>query len=256
LTAQDESATSEISALRSRCAGSFTSNEVALFEYLAPHLQCAVRIHNRVAGLESGLTAATAALDRFPTGIVAVNSDAKVILTNRAADAILKRGDGLMSRDGLLAASRHQTVKLRNVIAAVSMQQHSGTPKPETVIQVHRPSGSKAFEVLVSPLPSHSSLRRGASSVVFITDPEADVALDSRKLHELFRLTPAEIRLSIALVKGKSVPEYAHEAAISSNTARTHLKRIYSKTGVRRQSELVRLLLKSSAGICPGRTAI
>ena len=84
--------------------------------------------------------------------------------------------------------------------------------------------------------------------MLFITDPEAEAALDSRKLHELFGLTPAEVRLCIALVKGKSVEEYAREAGISSNTARTHVKRIYSKTGVRRQSELVRLLLKSSAG--------
>jgi DNA-binding CsgD family transcriptional regulator len=173
-----------------------------------------------------------------------------VILTNRAADAILKRGDGLMSRDGLRAASRQETTRLRNAIAAVCMQRDSGILKPETVVHVHRPSGSKPFEVLVSPLPSHSSLRKGgAAAALFITEPEDEVALDSRALHELFGLTPAEIRLAIALVKGKSVAEYAHEAAISSNTARTHEKRIYSKTGVKRQSELVRLLLKSSAGI-------
>lgn len=250
LTAQDKSATSEITAIRSRRAGSFTSNEVAVFEYLAPHLQCAVRIHNRIAGLESGLKAATAALDRFPTGIVAVNSDAKVILTNRSADAILKRGDGLMSRDGLRAANRQDTAKLRTAIAAVSTQRNSGIPKPEAVVHVCRPSGSRPLEVLVSPLPWHSSLRRGgATAALFITDPEAEAALDSRKLQELFGLTPAEIRVSIALVNGKSVAQYAHEAAISLNTARTHIKRIYSKTGVKRQSELVRLLLKSSAGI-------
>ena len=248
LTAQDQSAISEITAIRSRRAGSFAPNEVVLFEYLAPHLQCAVRIHNRIAGLESGLNAATAALDRFPTGIIAVNSDAKVVLTNRAADAILKRGDGLRSRDGLRADGRQDTTKLRDAIAAVSMR-GSEIPKPETLVQIYRPSGSTPFEVLVSPLPAHSSLKRGASALLFITDPEAEATLDSRKLQELFGLTPAEIRLSIALVKGKSVAEYAREAAISSNTARTHVKRIYTKTGVRRQSELVRLLLKSSAGI-------
>jgi DNA-binding CsgD family transcriptional regulator len=250
LTAQDQWTTSEITAIRSRRAGSFSSNEVALFEYLASHLQCAVPIHNRIAGLESGLSAATGALDRFPTGIVVVDSDAKVILTNRAADAILKRGDGLMSRDGLRAARRQETAKLRNAIAAVCIERDSGILKAETVVRVYRPSGSKPFEVLVSPLPSHSSLRRGgAAAALFITDPEEAAALDSRALHELFGLTPAEIRLSIALVEGKSVEEYAREAAISSNTARTYVKRIYSKTGVRRQSELVRLLLKSSAGI-------
>ena len=245
LIAQDQLTTSEISVIRSRRAGSFNSNEVALFEYLAPHLQCAVRIHNRIAGLESGLNAAAAALDRFPTGIVAVDADAKVILTNLAADAILKREDGLISRSGLRAANRQQTAKLRNAIAAACMRRDS-----ESVVQVYRPSGLKPFEVLVCPLPSDSSLRKGrAAAVLFITDPEAEAALDSRKLRELFGLTPAEIRLSIGLVKGKSVAEYAREAGISSNTARTHIKRIYAKTGVRRQSELVRLLLKSSAGL-------
>jgi DNA-binding CsgD family transcriptional regulator len=251
LIARDRSTTSEITAIRSLRAGSFTSNEVALFEYLAPHLQCAVRIHNRIAGLESGLNAATGVLDRFSTGIIAVDSDAKVILANRAADAILERWDGLMSRNGLQAASRQETAKLRSAIAAVCAQQESGMRKPETVVQLFRPSGSKPFEVLVSPLPPHSSLRCGgkAAAAVFITDPEEGAALDSRALHELFGLTPAEIRLCIALVQGKTVEEYAHDAGISSNTARTHVKRIYSKTGVRRQSELVRLLLKSSAGI-------
>jgi DNA-binding CsgD family transcriptional regulator len=84
---------------------------------------------------------------------------------------------------------------------------------------------------------------------VFITDPEEGTTLDRRALHDLFGLTQAEIDLCIALVKGKSVEEYAQEASISPNTARTYVKRIYSKTGVRRQGELVRLLLKSSAGI-------
>jgi hypothetical protein len=223
LTAKDQSTTSEITAIRSRRAGSFTSKEIALFEYLAPHLQCAVRIHNRVAALESGLSAATGALDRFPTGIVAVNSEAKVILTNRAADAILKRGDGLISRDGLRAASRQDTAELRNAIAAVCMQQASGILKPEAVVRVYRPSGSKPFEVFVCPLPSHSALRSGgAAAALFINDPEEGATLDGRALHQLFGLTPAEIRLCIALVKGKTVKEYAHEAAISSNTARTH----------------------------------
>jgi DNA-binding CsgD family transcriptional regulator len=98
-------------------------------------------------------------------------------------------------------------------------------------------------------LPSESSIRKGrAAAALFITDPEEGATLDSRALRQLFGLTPAEIRLSIALVKGTSVEEYAEEAGISSNTARTHVKRIYSKTGARRQSELVSLLLKSSAG--------
>ena len=118
------------------------------------------------------------------------------------------------------------------------------------MLLISRPSGARSFEVLVPPLPSSNLLSRGGpAAALFITDPEGETGLDAQRLRDLFGLTPAEIRLVMALVRGQSVEDYAETAGISSNTARTHVKRIYSKTGVRRQSELVRLLLRSSAGI-------
>ena len=49
---------------------------------------------------------------------------------------------------------------------------------------------------------------------------------------------------AIALFKGQSVEGYAKESGISINTARWHVKQIYAKTGVKRQSELIQRLLK------------
>ena len=72
--------------------------------------------------------------------------------------------------------------------------------------------------------------------------------IDTKTLAKL-SLTPAETRLAIALVKGQSVEAFAKEAAISINTARWHVKQIYAKTGVKRQTELIQLLLKSTARI-------
>jgi DNA-binding CsgD family transcriptional regulator len=62
-------------------------------------------------------------------------------------------------------------------------------------------------------------------------------------------LTPAETRLAIALFKGQSVEAYAKEVGISINTARWYVKQIYAKTGVKRQTDLIRLLLKTTARI-------
>jgi DNA-binding CsgD family transcriptional regulator len=45
------------------------------------------------------------------------------------------------------------------------------------------------------------------------------------------------------LLQGKSVEEAAAAMGVTVNTARTRLKRIYNKTGIRRQPELVRRLL-------------
>jgi DNA-binding CsgD family transcriptional regulator len=65
------------------------------------------------------------------------------------------------------------------------------------------------------------------------------------KLIQLFGLTRVEARLAARLANGQSVEEIANEFSVSLNTARTHLKSIFNKTGVRRQSELVALLLTS-----------
>jgi DNA-binding CsgD family transcriptional regulator len=42
------------------------------------------------------------------------------------------------------------------------------------------------------------------------------------------------------------VEAYAKEAGISINTARWHVKQIYAKTGVKRQTELIRILLTAA----------
>lgn len=58
----------------------------------------------------------------------------------------------------------------------------------------------------------------------------------------LFGLTPAEARLSVALASGLSLRDSAAKSQIAVGTARQYLNRIFSKTGVSQQSELVSLL--------------
>src|SRR3974390_1204049 len=102
-------------------------------------------------------------------------------------------------------------------IMKASEQREPGNRTPETVVQVRRP-GLKANEVLVSPLPSHSSLRRGGDRCSLHHRPGSRGRhWTGERLRELFGLTPAEIRVCMALVDGKSVEEYAHEAGVSSN---------------------------------------
>ncbi len=75
------------------------------------------------------------------------------------------------------------------------------------------------------------------------------------ELARLYALTHAEARVLGALVDGQSIAGYCAIAGISVNTAKTHLKQIFAKTGVNRQTELIRMALTnlSSAGSYPGR---
>lgn len=61
----------------------------------------------------------------------------------------------------------------------------------------------------------------------------------------IYDLSPAQQRLAALVAEGKSLTEIAVQMEITANTARTHLDRIFEKTGVRTQTALVRVLLSA-----------
>ncbi|MCY1345494.1 hypothetical protein D9M69_315560 [compost metagenome] len=81
--------------------------------------------------------------------------------------------------------------------------------------------------------------------MVFIRDPERRSQASHDVVRQLFDFTPAETQLALQLANGLTLDEAADELGISKNTARAHLRAIFSKTGVTRQATLVRMLLSS-----------
>ncbi len=84
---------------------------------------------------------------------------------------------------------------------------------------------------------------------MFISDPDLHESTSKKTLGELFELTPAEANLAILLARGLSLADVSQAQNISQHTARAQLKAIFAKTGVSRQAELVRLVLKSVASL-------
>jgi DNA-binding CsgD family transcriptional regulator len=57
-----------------------------------------------------------------------------------------------------------------------------------------------------------------------------------------FGLTLSELRVMNAIVHIGGVPETAEELGVAETTVKTHLHRVFSKTGTSRQADLVRLV--------------
>ena len=70
-------------------------------------------------------------------------------------------------------------------------------------------------------------------------------APSGRQLRDQFGLTTAEATFALEIIQGQGLKACAKRLKISEPTARTHLQRIFEKTGTRRQAELVRLVLAS-----------
>ena len=54
-------------------------------------------------------------------------------------------------------------------------------------------------------------------------------------------LTPAELRVLLAIVEVGGVPESAVKLSVAETTVKTHLKQVFSKTGASRQADLIKL---------------
>ena len=98
---------------------------------------------------------------------------------------------------------------------------------------------------MIAPLQTaaNASAHRPVAIVLIAGPPDRENAIDPRLLRQLFGLTAAEARLTAALVEGNSVKEFAEATGVSLNTARTHLKNLFIKVGVKRQAALVREVL-------------
>ncbi|MCB1470422.1 MAG: helix-turn-helix transcriptional regulator [Rhizobiaceae bacterium] len=63
-----------------------------------------------------------------------------------------------------------------------------------------------------------------------------------------YGLTPCEVRTALAVVKGQNTAEVAGERGLSVHTVRNQLKSALSKLGVRRQADLVRVIMRLGSG--------
>ncbi|NJM35080.1 MAG: helix-turn-helix transcriptional regulator [Rhodomicrobium sp.] len=93
-------------------------------------------------------------------------------------------------------------------------------------------------------LPLSGSDRRktfapGGAAAVFIQTQGETEQPDLSGVAELFGLTGAERRMLELLVEGLTLAEIMDELDIAQGTAKTHLARIFAKTGTRRQAELI-----------------
>ncbi|MGH8444829.1 MAG: helix-turn-helix transcriptional regulator, partial [Solimonas sp.] len=110
-------------------------------------------------------------------------------------------------------------------------------PAPE-MPNVPPRSECKPMKITHQPFPRELAGAFGAAALVFISDPGGRAVDRCTVLRAVYGLTVAEAQLARAIGDGAPLKLYAESHRISYETARTYLRRIFEKTGTRRQSEL------------------
>jgi DNA-binding CsgD family transcriptional regulator len=251
ITALDTRAVGGLMLTRDRKPGDFRREEIALLELLAPHLVQATAASRSIGALQGRLRLCEALLDVAADPVVVVNRDARLVSSNARAAALLARCDGMQLRGGKLVANRHDvtTVLHRRVRAATQM-----TPPTAGTLAAPRSPEACPYAVLVAPIPVEATggLPAEPLAAVLIADPGAASPDAAGMLRSIYGLTEAEAKL-VALLALETPPlaQAAEQLGVTLETVKTHLKHACSKMGVRRQSEVVRLALRTAAALRP-----
>ncbi len=234
---------------RTRKAGRYEAEDLEKFTLIHGHLQRALAIGIRLGSLGAIEQCTTALLDRNPAAILLLDEHKCIVYTNRGAEAFRSATDGIRwSRDGIVLARKQDHDRLQTLIARVL----SKVTRPSVaggVMRAPRPSGKRAYGILVAPIagrfPALSAFRPAVC--IIITDPEIRASLPSDRLRGIFGLTEAEAMLAGLLATGEELRSAAGRLGITYGTARARLSEIFQKTETRRQAELVRVLLTTLA---------
>jgi DNA-binding CsgD family transcriptional regulator len=197
-------------------------------------------------------------LDRSPHGLILASPDGRLRFANLAAERLLAEAGGLRAVGGRLTAARPEDARrLREMIASAGAQPGDGggevggdvarDGRTGGCMALPAPSRASPLSVTVTPMEPAGSRALGAGRFVLVcvTDLDTGAVLPEQRLRELFGLTTAEARVAQALFEGHSLSEVAAALGLSRNTVHVQLGRIFEKTGVNRQSGLMRLMMQA-----------
>lgn len=223
--------------------GHFSTREMQWSERLIPHLQRAIALLTRGAALQQCADLASAGLEASPLAVIAIDRCGRPVFCNRRAEALLRDGAVLGLCNGVLQAARSDQ---RTALAA-AIRASAGGGKSGNLVLGTRPGSARPMRYSVTtvrvPQPERDALPSAASVLCLIAPLGARRLPTAGQLVQLFGLSPAEARLLRALAQGATLEEYARECDVRTTTVKSQLQSLFSKTGTRRQADLVRLVM-------------
>jgi DNA-binding CsgD family transcriptional regulator len=195
------------------------------------------------------LSAGLEALDLLNIGLIVCGASAELLVANQTAEQILQARDGLeLDSDGTLSTTHDERTSLKDLVRSVARA--ARTPEVihrDSAFAVQRPAGKRPLTLFVRTVNTKNDTPspNEAAVLVMILDSAQPVETAEAELKQLYGFTATEARLANHLMEGLSLEDCCGAMGIRRTTARMHLRNIFAKTGVRRQGELVSLLLKS-----------
>jgi DNA-binding CsgD family transcriptional regulator len=227
---------------RGRNRKPFADAEVAAMHRLLPHVTTAVELGCRLRAAEAQSAGLARALDRLKGGVILTDAAGLPCFVNEHAAHILDEEDGLLLNvTGLAALTPRMTDQLRRIVVKLATNPDAA----RSDLRIERPSGRRPLILSLQPVWHMDLPMTGFAAprvAIFIKDTAAADTVDPLLLPATYDLTRRENEVATLLASGLALEEIADRLEISIETVRSHLKRIFDKTGTHNQAALVALV--------------
>lgn len=239
---------------RSEGARPFAEADKNLISRLLPHLERSIKIHARMNRLETERSLYAGAVAQMSVATLLIDEQGAVINRNDKAESLLASSTEIMIESGVLRL-KDPVLDLRLQTMLSRLLDTSVHEQAKLVQAMRLPAANQEGDwgMILRPIPSNrwSEGKQVPTVAVFIANPNEQSNTSIRVITELFGFTKTEARFALLLANGLNLDEAAEQLHVSRNTVRTHLRSLFAKTGVSRQTLLVRLILKSVATLAP-----
>jgi DNA-binding CsgD family transcriptional regulator len=163
---------------------------------------------------------------------------------NEAADRLLAATRLIRIRRGILVIHDKDTCRLVATAVQAAAPSSYALVVPATMVALTL-EGNRHFAAQVISLSGSGPT--GGIAALLLQEVGKLQPLPGEILVKLYGFTPTEARLVALLAQDFSLKDAATIMSIARTTAKTHLQRVFSKTGTNRQPQLVRLALSAFA---------
>lgn len=188
------------------------------------------------------------ALDGLVAGLFLVDATGRIVHANLSGHAILHERAVLRAAAGTLVACEANAARVLKEVLAITAG--GATPSSGGVAVPLSTGDGRHYILHVLALTSGARRRAGATyaavAALFIHKAGLEGSFAHDAIARLYNLTPTESRVLLAIVEVGGVPETAQAMGIAEATVKTHLHRLFGKTGATRQADLVKLVASFS----------
>ena len=219
-------------------------DQIQTIERLSPHVRQFVRLRHALTDANALGASMASLLENRRSNIVQLDWRGHILEANDGARNILLKRDGLCDEKGVLAAvNQTEDAGLRRLLrqavprygrqgAGGSMKITRRNTRAPLILEFHPLRGMGGDDYA-----------RRVRALVLIVDPETRPRVDPELAGLALGLTPTECRVAMALTTGETASGIATVLGCAESTVKTHLKRVYRKLGIRKQTELVQRVL-------------